>query len=145
MLDIVLAAIAALTPQASTTWQAVDINTGNGRVLLVDIATKPAKPKADAIIAARVFVTVDMKDISALTGLWTIDCGKNLHQVSKTVTFDKAGTPSQPDPNPLEWEPTTAGSLFDVVTEYVCRGKTLLPGKTITGAAPIAAANALLK
>ena len=144
MLDILLAAVAALTSQASTTWQVIDINAEAKRVLAVDVATKPTTLKPDAIVKARIFVTVDMPDISALTGYWVIDCGKNLHQVRDTATFDKAGKASAPDLVPMEWEANPSGSLFEAVANYVCRGQPGRPGELLTGAAPIAAANALL-
>ena len=144
MLDIMLAAILALGPQTSTSWQVIDINVEQKRVLTVDIASKPANPRADAIIKARVFVTVDMPEITALTGYWSINCGNKTHQVSNTVTFDRNGVASEPDPDPLAWEATTAGTLFEAVEDYVCRGQVKFPGKVTTGKAPIAAANAFL-
>ncbi|RYY47572.1 MAG: hypothetical protein EOP59_00880 [Sphingomonadales bacterium] len=145
MLDILLAASIAFAPQTSTTWQLIDINRELSRVLTVDIATKPAAPKPDAIVKARIFVTMDNPEISALTGYWTIDCGKNLHRVSETAIYDKAGKLGPADPEPLPWEATSSGTLFQAVADYVCGGKTLYPGKVVTGSAPIAAANALLK
>ena len=143
MLDL-LAAAMMLMPQASANWQVIDINNDLRRVLTVDIASKPVAPKPDAIVKARIFVTLDDPGMSALTGHWYIDCGKNLHRVSDTALYDKAGQLGEADPEPLPWEPTIAGSLFASVTDYVCRGAIHHPGKTATGSAPIAAANAFL-
>lgn len=144
MFDILLAAAAVFTPQASATWQVIDINSELKRVLSVDVASKPANPKPDAVIKARVFVTLNDPNISALTGFWSIDCGKNMHRVSDTITIDKAGVASEPDPDALAWEANVAGTLFASVTDYVCRGTTKYSGKTFQGAQPIAAANAFL-
>lgn len=144
MLDLLLAAAVMLTPQtASTTWQVIDINDELQRVLTVDTIHKATTVKTSGIVKARVFVTVDMPEISALTGFWSIDCGKKMHRVSETVTFDAAGTPSAPDPVPLKWEATPAGSLFEAVSNYVCRGEIKHPGVTLKGAAPITDANTL--
>lgn len=145
MFDILFAAGMMLAPQAAPTWQVIDINNELKRVLTVDVGSVPASAKPDAIINARIFVTVDMPEISALTGFWSIDCGKNLHRVSGTSTFDKAGKISEADPDPLPWEANAAGSLFDSVAKYACRGVVPHPGKSVTGNAPIAAANAMLQ
>jgi hypothetical protein len=145
MLDIMLAAIAAVMPQASTSWQVIDINSETMRVLTVDTATKPATPNPNAIVKARIFVTVEMPNISALVGYWTIDCRQKKHRVSDSATFDKAGKLDAPDPVPLDWEATPPNSLFEAVADYVCRGTLKHPGVVLRGSAPIAEANALLK
>ena len=145
MLDIVLAAMAVLTPQASPKWQVIDINEEHKRVVTVDVAARPATPKSDGIVKARVFITVDMPKISALLGYWWIDCGRKLHRVTDTAAFDKSGKLGKPDSQGPEWEPTTPGSLFSAVEDYVCRGETDRPGFHLFGDAPIEEANALLK
>lgn len=145
MFAAMLAALLATAPQAQPVWQVLDIHKEQKRLLAIDVASVPQAVKADSIVKARIFVKFDMPELSALITYWTIDCAKNLHQVSETSTFDKAGNMSPPDHDALPWEATPPDSLFDVVTLYVCKGQNLLPGKTMTGTAPIAAANAFLQ